>query len=212
MHSVYGARLSKILWFVSGNLHWQITVFCDNRVQYLFYHSMTEFVFHSSQQLNHFLKARESKLPFSDKSMVSITHEENIICSKTVICRSRGGLVGYFINWLPKFISSSIATTIQLCSEMSLFAYNPADLTCNLLLKSTATIWQNFRKSHSLLYMYRFPLLSINNYYCLSIIMVKNLDLHYILIHSWPDYQVCQPMLETAALLAGQHFRVLTSA
>ena len=44
---------------------------------------MTEFVFHNSQQLNHFLKAQESKLPFSHKSGVSITHEQNILCNKT---------------------------------------------------------------------------------------------------------------------------------
>ena len=33
---------------------------------------MTEFVYPNSQQLNHFLKAQESELPFSHKSVVSI--------------------------------------------------------------------------------------------------------------------------------------------
>ena len=58
----------------------QITIFCDNQVQSLFYHSMTEFVFLNSQQLNNFLKAQESELPFSHKSDVSITHEQNNTC------------------------------------------------------------------------------------------------------------------------------------
>ena len=37
--------------------------------------------------LNHSLLAHETDLPFSDKSIVSIMHEQNIICSKTLICR-----------------------------------------------------------------------------------------------------------------------------
>ena len=48
--------------------------------------------------LNLFLKAQESELPFSHKSVVSITHEQNtcIICSKTLICRQlfAGHVVG----------------------------------------------------------------------------------------------------------------------
>ena len=36
---------------------------------------------------NHFLTARGTDLPFSHKSMISIAHEQNIICSKTLICR-----------------------------------------------------------------------------------------------------------------------------
>ena len=42
---------------------------------------MTEFVFHNSLQLNHFLKAQESQLPFSHKRVDSITctHDQNII-------------------------------------------------------------------------------------------------------------------------------------
>ena len=52
--------------------------------------------FHNSQQLNHFLKAQESDLLFSHKSVVSITHKQNIICSKTLICRQlfAGHVVG----------------------------------------------------------------------------------------------------------------------
>ena len=44
---------------------------------------------------NHSLPARGIAIPFSHKSEVSITYEQNIICSKTlsaVICRSRGEL------------------------------------------------------------------------------------------------------------------------
>ena len=36
---------------------------------------------------NHSLPAQGTDLPFSNKSIVSITHEQNIICSKTLICR-----------------------------------------------------------------------------------------------------------------------------
>ena len=48
---------------------------------------------------NSSLTARGTDLPFSCKSVVSVTHEQNIICSKTLICgqlfeaRSRGGLL-----------------------------------------------------------------------------------------------------------------------
>ena len=36
---------------------------------------------------NHSLTARGTGLPFSHKSVVSITHEQNTICSKTLIWR-----------------------------------------------------------------------------------------------------------------------------
>ena len=40
--------------------------------------------------------ARGTDPPFSHKSVVSITHEQNIICSKTLICRQlfAGHMVG----------------------------------------------------------------------------------------------------------------------
>ena len=37
--------------------------------------------------LNHSLLAQETDLSFSDKGVVLIMHEQNIICSKTLICR-----------------------------------------------------------------------------------------------------------------------------
>ena len=45
---------------------------------------------------NQSLTARGADLPFSHKSAVSITHEQNIICSKTLICRQlfAGHVVG----------------------------------------------------------------------------------------------------------------------
>ena len=45
---------------------------------------------------NNSLTARGTNLPFSDKSLVSATHEQNIICSKTLICGQlfAGHLVG----------------------------------------------------------------------------------------------------------------------
>ena len=51
----------------------------------------------SFDQLNmsnhgHSLPTRGTDPSFSHKSEVSITHEQNIICSKTLICRSRGKL------------------------------------------------------------------------------------------------------------------------
>ena len=35
---------------------------------------------------NNSLTARGTDLPFSHKSVVSVTHEQDIICSKTIIC------------------------------------------------------------------------------------------------------------------------------
>ena len=45
---------------------------------------------------NHSLTARGTDLPISHKSVMSTTHEQNIICSKTLICRQlfAGQVVG----------------------------------------------------------------------------------------------------------------------
>ena len=88
----YWARLSKISWFVSGeqisylpkpkanNLsarHWQITILCNNCfVIWSPFFVSTKYV----QSLS-----ACSDLPFSHKSVVSIMHEQNITCSKTLI-------------------------------------------------------------------------------------------------------------------------------
>ena len=42
------------------------------------------------------LAARGTDLPFSPKSVVSITHEQNIVCSETLICKQliAGHMVG----------------------------------------------------------------------------------------------------------------------
>ena len=90
--------------------HWQITIFCDNWVQQLFYHSITEFVF-----LMNILR-KQSDLPFSrksdrkkEKSTVSFMHVQNIICSQTqldgiaheqtIICRQL--FVGHVVGCQP---------------------------------------------------------------------------------------------------------------
>ena len=99
----YWTRLSKILWFFCGEQisylrkpkaeannwsarHWQVTIFCDNRVQELFYHSIKEFVFLMN------ILGKWSDLPFlckSDRnkeiSTVSFMHQKNIICSQTLL-------------------------------------------------------------------------------------------------------------------------------
>ena len=123
----YWTRLSKISWFVYGEQinylpkskaeannwrwsarQWQITIFCDNQVQSLFYHSITEFVVLMN------ILGKRSDLPFSrksdrkkEKSTVSFTHVQNIICSQTqldgiaheqtIICRQlfAGHVVGF---------------------------------------------------------------------------------------------------------------------
>ena len=112
--SSYWTRLSKISWFVSGEqvnyLNWQITIFCDNRVQQLLYHSITEFVFSMN------ILGKRSDLPFSrksdrkkEKSVVSFMHEQNSICSQkqlndiahehTIICRQL--FAGHVVGSLP---------------------------------------------------------------------------------------------------------------
>ena len=40
---------------------------------------------------NQSLTAQGTDLPFSHKSFVSVTHEQNVICSKTLICRQLFG-------------------------------------------------------------------------------------------------------------------------
>ena len=61
--------------------HWQITLFCDNRVQQLFYHSITKFVFSissGSEAICHFSRKSDRK---KEESVGSFTHEQNIICT-----------------------------------------------------------------------------------------------------------------------------------
>ena len=48
---------------------------------------------------NHSLPARGNDLPFSHKSKVSITYEQNIICSKTLI--SRQLFAGHVVSSRP---------------------------------------------------------------------------------------------------------------
>ena len=70
-------------------------------VEILFLFSYSHCSFDQPKMSNHSLTARGTNLPFSHKSVISIAHEQNIICSKTlkqntyllaVICWSRGGL------------------------------------------------------------------------------------------------------------------------
>ena len=48
--------------------------------------------FHQLNMSNQSLPALGTDSPFSHKIVVSILHEQNIICSKTIICRPRGEL------------------------------------------------------------------------------------------------------------------------
>ena len=48
---------------------------------------------------NHYLPARGTDPPFSHKSVVSITHEQNIICGNTLICRQL--LAGHLVSSRP---------------------------------------------------------------------------------------------------------------
>ena len=73
--------------------------FCDKRVQLLFYHWVTKFVFKWASAILLFSYNSDRK---KVESVVSFMHEKNIICSqtqlddivheKTVICWSQGGL------------------------------------------------------------------------------------------------------------------------
>ena len=118
-------------------------IFCDNRVQQLFYHSITEFVF----SIN--ILGKRSDLPFSrksdrkkEKSVVSFTHEQNSICSQkqlndiahehTIICRQlfAGHVVGSWPmkrkkhlhrminnNYSPMEVARAIFTEPRSCKE-----------------------------------------------------------------------------------------------
>ena len=65
-------------------MHKKTKIFCNTQVPQLFYHSITEFLFLMN------ILGKRSDLPFSrksdrkkEKSTVSFTHEQNIICSQT---------------------------------------------------------------------------------------------------------------------------------
>ena len=100
-------RLSKYIICLSLRLgHWQIMILCNNRVQKLFYHLITKFVFNKylwevkQSTLSHKSDRKE------EKSVVSFTRAEYYLQPNTIgwhcaradhhlkadICRSRGGL------------------------------------------------------------------------------------------------------------------------
>ena len=64
---------------------------------------------------NHPLTAQGSDLPFSHQTVVSITHEQNIICSKTLICRQlfAGHVVGFWPMKRKEKIYHMITTIIR---------------------------------------------------------------------------------------------------
>ena len=143
----YWTRLCKISWFVCGEQinyllkpkaeennwsarHWQVTIFCDNRVPWLFYHSITEFVFLMN------ILGKRSDLPFSrksdrkkEKSTVSFTHEQNIICSQTqldgiaheqtIICRQL--FAGHVVGSRPLKRKTNLLRMIMSLMKMSCF-------------------------------------------------------------------------------------------
>ena len=108
----YWTRLSKISWFVCGEQinylpktkaeannwsarHWQITIFCDNRVR-----SPSLFFLMN-------IVGRRSDLPFSrkndrkkEKSTVSFTREQNITCSQTLKPKT----VGRHCAWADHYL------------------------------------------------------------------------------------------------------------
>ena len=128
--SNYWTRLSQISWFVSGEQinhlpkpkaeannwparHRRITIFCDNRVQLLFYHSISKFFF------NEYLReAKRFAFFFTQERLKEggkcgfVYDEQNIICSRTqlddiaheqtIILRQlfRGHVVGFrLMKW-----------------------------------------------------------------------------------------------------------------
>ena len=120
----YWTRLGKISWFVRGEQinylpkpkaeannwsarHWQITIFCDNRVQELFYHLITEFVFFNeypreTKRSAIFTQRRSQEgekhgflyacAQYNLQQLDGIAHEQTIIC-RQFFCRSRGGFL-----------------------------------------------------------------------------------------------------------------------
>ena len=64
----------------SKSNYWQITILCDNRGQQLFYHSITQFVF-IFKSLSDSSRKRSAIFNVLPESVVSITHEQNIICA-----------------------------------------------------------------------------------------------------------------------------------
>ena len=96
----YWPRLSKIFWFVSSEqinylpkpnyLLWQIIDLRDiDKSQYFAITKFNNCFIIQSPSLfsyfNHFPVAQGSDLPFFLENMVPITHEQNIICSKTCL-------------------------------------------------------------------------------------------------------------------------------
>ena len=63
---------------------------------------MTEFVFHNSQQLNHFLKAQESELPFSHRAWFQLRMSRILFAARQLFS---GHVVGSRpMKWKEKYI------------------------------------------------------------------------------------------------------------
>ena len=110
----YWVKLSKISWFVSGKQinylpkpkaeanNWsQIMIFCNNRssIIIIIVLSFDHRCFDQLNMSNHYLPASRTDPPFSHKSIVSITHEQSIICNKTLICRQL--FAGHLVSSQP---------------------------------------------------------------------------------------------------------------
>ena len=78
-------------------------IFCDNRVQLLLLYHFDHRSFDELNMSNHSLPAWGTDLPFSHESVISIMHEQNIICSKTLICRQlfAGEQVSFVVSSRP---------------------------------------------------------------------------------------------------------------
>ena len=72
---------------------------------------------------NHSLTAQGTDLPFSHKSVMSTAHEQNIICSKTLICRQL--FAGHVVGSRPMKRKDKIHRMIKLLVVAVVFRASP---------------------------------------------------------------------------------------
>ena len=95
--------------------------FCQRIVIGLIVLSFDHRSFDQLNMSNHSLPARGTDPPYSHKNVVSITHEQNIICSKTLICRQL--VAGHVVSSWPMKKREEIHMNDNLCSQTENLKY-----------------------------------------------------------------------------------------
>ena len=143
----YWTRFSKISWFVSGEQinylpkpktearHWQITIFCDNRIQWLFYHRSPSLFFNEYLTFCHFqaraiarkrkvrFHLRMSSIFFAAKHRWTTSRMSRKLFAGSYFSRLRGGLSANERE--EKFaLNDNCSYSCVVCTRLDIFLFH----------------------------------------------------------------------------------------